>query len=203
MRKSSDLLKSFDEGFAEYQLLAKRANWRLNELKRQGLTTGSAYKAGLRAAAQTYAGQKRKGAGFSRAKPKSGRELKARLNLVRGFLSDVTSTPSGVRSVAAGVANKLNARYKGLGLTADNMRDFFNSQVWQRLDSLFGYDTAFQVAASIHKTGGDPTRTLKSLGAKRVSLTPAEKDILKTDIMGQWQTASDREAAMIEAMFKG
>ena len=202
MRKSSDLLKSFDEAFEEYKLLAARANWRLRELQKQGLTTGTAYKSGRRAAMQTHSGG-RGGKSFSLSRPKTGRELKARMNLVRGFLSDVTSTPSGVRSVAAGVANKLNARYKGLGLTADNMRDFFNSQVWQRLDSLFGYDTAFKVAASIHKTGGDPTRTLKSLGAKRVSLTPTEKDILKTDIMGQWQTASDREAAMIEAMFKG
>ena len=192
------MIKSFDEAFAEYKLLAARANWRLRELEKQGLTRGTAYKTGKRAAAFTSGGKTK---GFSVARPKSGRALKANINAVRGFLEDVTSTPTGYKAVADKIAGTISKKY-GMNISGENLRGFFESGLWQKLDKQYGSDTAMKIVSSMQKGKGNVTNTLKSLGAKHVSLAPSEKQGIR-DIIGEWQNATGAEADMIEAMFKG
>lgn len=195
MRTPSENLLSFDEALAQYRLLADRANKRLAALEKAGMTRGSAYRSGVRAAAAMREGAKR----FTLATPKSGRVLKARLNAVRGFLSDTTSTPTGVRAVAAKTAKTIKQRYK-LDLKPEQIKSIFESALWEKLDSQYGSDTAVKIMASIQKSKGDVTRTMKSLGAKHKYFSDTEKDSLKQDIF-TFVNADTEEAKNIQAIF--
>lgn len=203
MRKSSDLLRSYDEGLAYYRLLADRANKRLKALESQGLTKGTAYKSGMRAAAAYSTGKAHKY--FSTANPKNSRALRSMINAVQGFLEDVTSTPSGYRTVAWKVSATTQKRY-GLYIDPENLRDFYESELWKNTDKQYGSETAVKIFASIQKTKGNITNTLKSLGAKKVKLAASEKDYVRGLVgeikeAGEWQTATDDEIDIINAMF--
>lgn len=203
MRKSSDLLRSYDEGLAYYRLLADRANKRLRALESQGLTKGTAYKSGMRAAASYKTSRPHKY--FSMSNPKNSRALRSMINAVESFLGDVTSTPSGYRDVAARVSAKTEKLY-GLYIDPENLRDFYEGELWKNADKQFGSQTAVKIFASIQKTKANVTNTLKSLGAKKAKLAKSETEYVRglvDDVKeaGEWQTATDEEIDVINAMF--
>lgn len=183
--------------FREYILLAKAANERLRVLKNMGRENSSAYKAGLSLAKGSGA----TGKYFSKARPQNMRVLKMRTAAVKKFLKMQGSTRSGLRKHYERVCATINKRY-GLSLTVDQLEAVFESELWDKLEGSWGSETAVKVMASIQRSDGDVTRTLKSIGPKRLGLSEGERNELR-NIMNEFVTPDDSEIKEIEGFFKG
>lgn len=164
---------SFDELLARYRLLADRANKRLKSLERAGMTTGSAYKNAMRVTSR-ISGPKGSGKRFPLAKPANARQLKSRINEVQGFLSDVTSTPTGVRSVGQKIGGTISEKY-GLDLDPEEIKQTFEGALWSKLNNRYGSDTAVKIIAALQKSEGNVKDALKALQDQHVFLSGREK----------------------------
>ena len=169
---------SHGELVAQYKLLAGRANKRLARLEKAGMTTGSAYKSAMRITSKygTPGGKR-----FSAAVPKNTRTLKARMNEIRSFLEDVTSTPTGVRSVGEKIGSSLSDKY-GLELDPEQIKATFEGALWSKLNNRYGSATAVKILASLQKSNGSVKDMLKDLQDQHVFLSSREKMSLSATI---------------------
>ena len=181
----------------EYRAKVKTASSRLAYLEQTGRTSGSTYKKGMRAA-QAIGGKAKY---FTSSNPKNMRVLRARMNAVNEFLESPGSTVGGIKAVDAQRAATISARY-GLQITGNMLADVFNSAIWEKLDTDYGSQTAIKVLTSIQKTKGDVTRTLKSIGAKRLGLSAGERENVRS-VIGEFVTPTDAELKEIRGFFKG
>ena len=188
---------SYSDLLAQYKRLAKTANERLRYLEKTGHTKGSAYRSGMKMAKSMGTGGKY----FTRSNPNNMRVLRSRMREVEKFLGFETSKVSGIKNVYKKICATIQKEY-GLSLTPEQLEDVFESAVWDKLDSQFGSKTAVRVMASIQRTNGDITRTLKSIAAKRLGLTPRERDIVR-DTVNEFVTPDDSELKEIKGFFKG
>ena len=171
---------SFDELLAQYRLLAGRANKRLERLEKSSMQKGSAYQAAMRSTAIMSKG-KGSGKRFSTSRPANLRELRMRTNMVKDFLSDVTSTPAGVKSVESKVGATFQEKF-GFNWNPERMKIVFDTGLWDKLNKRFGSDTAAQVVGSITHSTGDMKAIFKDLEEKGVYLTGKEKQSLSATL---------------------
>lgn len=124
------------------------------------------------------------------------RKLKAYINTAKEFLSSASSTKRGIDRVYAQRAATLNAKYAkegvDLNFTADDMKTFFDSAAWKRLDAKNSYDVAFRMVAKIQqepesiladiKRGRDTHHKIEFTTLKDVKDLDLSKDISRSDI---------------------
>lgn len=195
MKRDKNVL-SFDELFSEYKRLAKMANSRLDRLRAKGWTNFRSYKGAMKYIQSV----KPNATHFSLAKPLTTKELRSAYNRVSAFIESSTSTIGGVRKTYQKVCDTIREKY-GLNLTPEQLEGVFESALWQKLEEVFiGSNTAIRVLASIQKTKGDITNTLKSASAKRLGISKGEKQKLR-DVMEEFVTPNDSELKEIRGFF--
>ena len=159
--------------FDYYKQIAGRANKRLERLEKSGLTNGTAYRTAMKATA-TQQIRKSGGRRFSLSKPKNIQELRSRVRATEGFLSDVTSTPGGIKKVAKKIAKTIEKKY-GLTLTPEQVGQTFESGLWSSLNNRYGSGTAVIIMGSVQKSDGKLKDTLEDLSNKNVYLSESEQ----------------------------
>lgn len=149
-----------------YKTIAGRANKRLERLEKAGLQRGSAYRSAMMSTQRMSSGRG-SGRRFSMKWPSNVGELRQRVSAVRTFLSDVTSTPGGVKKVGKKISGTLKSRY-GLDLAPEDIRGVFDSALWENLNSRYGSATAVSILGSLKRNQGKIGQVVKDLADKNV-----------------------------------
>lgn len=136
----------------EYRTLAKRADQRLVRLERY---TDSDFKTATKWAYARAQHDIKQWSGegasrFNTAPPENDRSLMAKINDIKQFLSDVSSTKTGIIQHYKNVADSINQDY-GTNFKWQDMGRFYDSEQWKNLVDLFGSDTAMRAVGAFHK----------------------------------------------------
>lgn len=171
-----------DSLLSEMSLLAKRANSRLDRLEKAGRTQSSAYVSAMRATSRvgTKSGKRFSGAG----KGMNTRQIKSNINAMKSFLEDPTSTERGQKAIGAKVATTLNDRY-GLSVSsADEVKQIFESALYQKLAAKnIGSKTIVKIIGSLKRNKGSVSKSMKELEENKVFLG-TDPDKLKRSLAG-------------------
>ena len=144
MADRSELLK-------EYRKLAKRADQRLVRLERYSeeenfqTATKWAYARAMRDIKQ-WSGEEAKR--FNTKPPENMQQLQAKINDIKQFLENKTSTKAGIIKVYKQKADTVNKKY-GTDFTWDDLADFYTSGTAEKLDKVFGSKTVLKAVAVI------------------------------------------------------
>lgn len=163
--------KKYDELLKEYKKLAKRADQRLVRLEKASREKGyeSILKYGYanaKADAERW-GSKGKLPRFNIAPPKNTNMLKAKIKDIERFLEYQTSTKSGIKQTYQKRVNKLNKEY-GMNFTWQEFADFFESSLYEKMDSLYYADQIFE---SIGRIQANKDKVLEALNKSKKGQT--------------------------------
>lgn len=157
--------KRYDELLKEYRKLAKRADQRLVRLEKAQKNTPE-YKNIL---AYGYANARRDaiswGANadkprFNIKPPANTNQLKAKIADIQRFLGYETSTVSGIKKTYEKRAKTINAKY-GTDFTWDSLAEFFESNLYKKMDALYYADAIFESIGVIQANEDDIKKALK------------------------------------------
>ena len=161
-----------DDLRVEFERLAHRADTRLLRLEQKGLQGTAAYKSAMRMIS-SY-----KGPGGTRfrasLKGLTKAQVASRLNKVRTFLSEKTSTVTGRQEIASGASKTIKDKY-GLDLTPDQLGAIFDGVLWQKLNTMFDSKTAAKIIGSIQKHKGSLSAAFKELAEQKIYLDKSDK----------------------------
>lgn len=160
-----------DDLRVEFERLAHRADTRLLRLEQRGLTGTAAYKSALRMISSYKAGGTRFRASL---KGLTKAQVASRLNKVRTFLSEKTSTVTGRQELASGTSKTIKDRY-GLDLTPDQLGAIFDGVLWKKLNTMFDSKTAAKIIGSIQKHKGSLSAAFKELAEQKVYIDKSDK----------------------------
>lgn len=160
--------KHYDELVKEYRKLAKRADQRLVRL--EALSRISKYENVLKYAYRVAAkniesyGQVKNRPRFNTKPPENSNTLQAKINDIKHFLESISSTKKGIVSTYEKRAETLN---KKMGLKGDDkftwqeLADFFQSKSYEKLASIFGSKTVFDIIGKIKKNLQEIAKEIK------------------------------------------
>ena len=161
-----------DDLKVEFEKLAHRADTRLLRLEQKGLQGTAAYKSAMRMIS-SY-----KGPGGTRfrvsLKGLTKAQVASRLNKVRTFLAEKTSTVTGRQELASGASKTIKDKY-GLDLTPDQLGAIFDGVLWQKLNTMFDSKTAAKIIGSIQKHKGSLSAAFKELAEQKVYIDKSDK----------------------------
>lgn len=195
------------ELYKEFRALAKRADQRAVRLekyaKRPGYEaiTGFAYRV-FQSSLKAFANDKQLAA-YNQGKPlranvvpKSNRQMRAKMSIIRGFLAAQSSTLEGVRQknpytgeyeIKAGIkeiymkrAQTFKDRY-GLDVPWQKLGSIFESKAYQNLDSKYGSKTILRAFAQI-KSNSDKSVIMALQAGKDVNVVSVGRDATESQI---------------------
>ena len=155
----------------EFERLAKRADMRLLRLEQKGLTGTAAYKSAMRMISSYKAGGTRFRVSL---KGLTKAQVASRLNKVRTFLNEKTSTVTGRQELASGACETIKDRY-GLALDPDQLAVIFEGALWQKLNTMFDSKTAAKILGTIQKHKGHLKAAFEELAEQKVYLDVKDK----------------------------
>ncbi len=155
----------------EFERLAKRADMRLLRLEQKGLTGTAAYKSAMRMISSYKAGGTRFRVSL---KGLTKAQVASRLNKVRTFLNEKTSTVTGRQEIASDAGKTIKERY-GLDLDPDQLGVVFEGALWQKLNTMFDSKTAAKILGTIQKHKGHLKAAFEELAAQKVYLDAKDK----------------------------
>ena len=160
-----------DELRIEFEKLAHRADTRLLRLEQRGLTGTPAYKSAMRMISSYKAGGTRFRAslnGLTKA------QVASRLNKVRTFLNEKTSTIVGRNVLYKDASKTIKDRY-GLDLDPDQLGAIFDGMLWKKLNTMFDSKTAAKVLGIIQKHNGNLKAAFKEMSERMIYIDKADK----------------------------
>ena len=160
-----------DDLRVEFERLAHRADTRLLRLEQRGLTGTAAYKSAMRMISSYKAGGTRFRASL---KGLTKAQVASRLNKVRTFLSEKTSTVTGRQELASGTSKTIKEKY-GLDLDPDQLGAIFDGMLWQKLNTMFDSKTAAKVLGTIQKHKGSLKAAFKELAEQKIYIDKDDK----------------------------
>ena len=160
-----------DELRIEFEKLAHRADTRLLRLEQKGLTGTAAYKSAMRMISSYKAGGTRFRASL---KGLTKAQVASRLNKVRTFLNEKTSTVTGRQELASGASKTIKDRY-GLDLSPDQLGIIFDGVLWQKLNTMFDSKTAAKILGTIQKHKGSLKAAFKELAEQKIYIDKDDK----------------------------
>ena len=160
-----------DELRIEFEKLAHRADTRLLRLEQKGLTGTAAYKSAMRMISSYKAGGTRFRASL---KGLTKAQVASRLNKVRTFLNEKTSTVTGRQELASGASKTIKDRY-GLNLSPDQLGVIFDGVLWQKLNTMFDSKTAAKILGTIQKHKGSLKAAFKELAEQKIYIDKDDK----------------------------
>lgn len=153
MAKYDDLLK-------EYNLLAMRADKRLQRLEKlaeqehyHGVLS-FAYAKAMRDI-RSWSGQK--GTRFKTKPPATVQQLQAKINDMKSFLDAPTSTKKGINNIYKQRAKTTNERY-GTNFTWQDLARYYESGISNILDKNIGSDVLIRSLGAIKRVSNDPEK---------------------------------------------
>lgn len=155
----------------EFERLAHRADTRLLRLEQKGLTGTAAYKSAMRMISSYKAGGTRFRVSL---KGLTKAQVASRLNKVRTFLNEKTSTVSGRQELASGASKTIKERY-GLDLDPDQLGTIFDGVLWQKLNTMFDSKTAAKILGTIQKHKGSLKAAFKELAEQKIYIDKEDK----------------------------
>lgn len=160
-----------DELRIEFEKLAHRADTRLLRLEQKGLTGTAAYKSAMRMISSYKAG----GTRFRMSlKGLTKAQVASRLNKVRTFLNEKTSTVTGRQELASGASKTIKNRY-GLDLDPDQLGVIFDGVLWKKLNTMFDSKTAAKILGTIQKHNGSLKAAFKELAEQKIYIDQSDK----------------------------
>ena len=160
-----------DELRIEFEKLAHRADTRLLRLEQKGLTGTAAYKSAMRMISSYKAGGTRFRASL---KGLTKAQVASRLNKVRTFLNEKTSTVTGRQKLASGASKTIKDKY-GLDLSPDQLGVIFDGVLWQKLNTMFDSKTAAKILGTIQKHKGSLKAAFKDLAEQKIYIDKSDK----------------------------
>ena len=160
-----------DELRIEFEKLAHRADTRLLRLEQKGLTGTAAYKSAMRMISSYKAGGTRFRVSL---KGLTKAQVASRLNKVRTFLNEKTSTVTGRQELASGASKTIKDRY-GLDLSPDQLGVIFDGVLWQKLNTMFDSKTAAKILGTIQKHKGSLKAAFKELAEQKIYIDKDDK----------------------------
>lgn len=140
--------KSDKELYAIRKKLAKRLNQRMRRLESAGIDYG-VIKMYRKEVARYYAGNK----GFKESLGKTkGISVKHEISLIQNLLNRPTSTMQGIRRIRKKAMNTFEEKYNVHFKNVQEYEDFVESDAWEKMDSLYGSNTALDIIAVSNKT---------------------------------------------------
>lgn len=191
-RKMSAREKRVKRMQSEYKKLAATANRRMTLLEK--LSQNPDYKAVL-GYAYKDAAYDLKALGVTKnrfpqdiaklsAKETDIRHLQAMINTAKEFLESPSSLKSGIDKTYKARAKTLNKKY-GTDFTADNMKTFFDSAIFEKMKSRLGSAMAMKVIGKIQKNSEDIINDIKEARMSHKKITfDALSDIDGIDVNG-------------------
>ena len=155
----------------EFERLAKRADMRLLRLEQKGLQGTAAYKSAMRMISSYKAGGTRFRVSL---KGLTKAQVASRLNKVRTFLSEKTSTTTGRKQLADQTCETIKDKY-GLDLTPDQLEAVFEGALWQKLNTRFDSKTAAKIIGVIQKHKGNMKAVYKELAEQKIYIDKNDK----------------------------
>ena len=155
----------------EFEKLAHRADTRLLRLEQKGLTGTAAYKSAMRMISSYKAGGTRFRASL---KGLTKAQVASRLNKVRTFLNEKTSTVTGRQELASGASKTIKDKY-GLDLSPDQLGAIFDGVLWQKLNTMFDSKTAAKILGTIQKHKGSLKAAFKELAEQKIYIDKSDK----------------------------
>ena len=140
-----------DEQQSEYRKAVQRVNKQLYRLEKHYAQTGenlmaTAYSGIMRDIKSFFGEQKR----FSKSMPKTVREFQKYMNAINRFYSKPSATLSGMANVY-GKRAKTWSKRMGANITADQMKNVFESGLYKELSDAFGSKTALKKLGFIQR----------------------------------------------------
>ena len=160
-----------DELRIEFEKLAHRADTRLLRLEQKGLTGTAADKSAMRMISSYKAGGTRFRASL---KGLTKAQVASRLNKVRTFLNEKTSTVTGRQELASGASKTIKDKY-GLDLSPDQLGAIFDGVLWQKLNTMFDSKTAAKILGTIQKHKGSLKAAFKDLAEQKIYIDKSDK----------------------------
>ena len=155
----------------EFERLAHRADTRLLRLEQRGLTGTPAYKSAMRMISSYKAGGTRFRASL---KGLTKAQVASRLNKVRTFLNEKTSTIVGRNVLYKDASKTIKDRY-GLDLDPDQLGVIFDGVLWKKLNTMFDSKTAAKVLGTIQKHKGSLKAAFKELAEQKIYIDKDDK----------------------------
>ena len=160
-----------DDLRVEFERLAHRADTRLLRLEQRGLTGTAAYKSALRMISSYKAGGTRFRASL---KGLTKAQVASRLNKVRTFLNEKTSTIVGRNVLYKDASKTIKDRY-GLDLDPDQLGVIFDGVLWKKLNTMFDSKTAAKVLGTIQKHKGSLKAAFKEFAEQKIYIDKDDK----------------------------
>lgn len=109
------------------------------------------------------------------AKKTNIRDLRQAIVSVQNFLDMPSSTKRGIKKVYGKRAKTLNKKYN-TDLTWQDLREFFESTFWKKMNTKYGSKTALKAIAKVQKNSGDVLKDIQSANAenKRINIKSLE-----------------------------
>ena len=101
-------------------------------------------------------------------------QVASRLNKVRTFLNEKTSTVTGRQELASGASKTIKDRY-GLDLSPDQLGVIFDGVLWQKLNTMFDSKTAAKILGTIQKHKGSLKAAFKDLAEQKIYIDKDDK----------------------------
>ena len=155
----------------EFERLAKRADMRLLRLEQKGLQGTAAYKSAMRMISSYKAGGTRFRVSL---KGLTKAQVASRLNKVRTFLNEKTSTTTGRKQLSNQTCKTIKDKY-GLDLTPDQLEPISEGALWQKLNARFDSKTAAKILGVIQKHKGNMKAVYKELAEQKIYIDKNDK----------------------------
>lgn len=155
----------------EFERLAKRADMRLLRLEQKGLQGTAAYKSAMRMISSYKAGGTRFRVSL---KGLTKTQVASRLNKVRTFLNEKTSTTTGRKELSNQTCKTIKNKY-GLDLTPDQLEAVFEGALWAKLNTRFDSKTAAKIIGVIQKHKGNMKAVYKELAEQKIYIDKNDK----------------------------
>ena len=154
--------KSDKELYAIRKKLAKRLNQRMRRLESAGIDYG-AIKKYKQDVARYYPGNK----GFKESLGKTkGISVKHEISLLQNLLNLPTSTLPGINKIRKKAMATFDERYNVKFKNVQEYEDFITSNVWKKLDELYGSGTALDIIAASPKSVSEIQKEVEAFIAK-------------------------------------
>lgn len=131
------------------------------------------------------------------------RQMKQYITSVKNFLESPSSTKKGIDKVYRKRARTLN-KSQGTNFTVDDMRTFFDSSVWKKMNSKFGSKTAIKIIDKIQKNAKQVSEDARKYRSQHRTIEYSTlKDVDGRDISSELSSHDKTVVANLAKMFGG
>jgi hypothetical protein len=159
---------TYDELLVQYKRLAKKADRYMRNLEKLSATeefksaTRFAYKQAARDAMEWGANPDKPR--FDIKPPAKKMQLQAKIHDIESFLAKDTATKKGIVNVYKKSADALNANWRAKGYDLDlkwsDLKTFFESDLYKKLDKKYGSAVAVKAIAKMRKNSDDVLKSI-------------------------------------------